>query len=133
MKTYSPQGVYFNENGVCEYGYVYTLKGKNFIVCLYAIRVNGMWMGTYDYLCPMFGSAHPLIEGCEESFPTLRSLVENLWSYVVEGVVSGFKYSPMGYGELVISAVKKASSEMLSATDEDILKCFTSKSFFGYE
>lgn len=129
LKTYAPQGVYFNENGVCQYGYVYEFRQKNFSIEFHVIQVNGLWLGVSDYMYPLFGGASPLMEH-HKHYATLEECVKDLCDSVLIHTRFGFEFQDVAYGKKVIELVEKEFERLLSS--QDLLKEFTERSFFVY-
>lgn len=128
LKTYAPYGVYFNENGVCMYGYMYTFKTKYVQVDFKVIQVNGLWYGARSYMLQLFGYSSPLSELYAKPYATLEELVNALWKDTLFGVTSGFKHHLVGYGKTVLKALHTESERMLS--NESLLSEFKEKSFY---
>ena len=130
LKTYAPQGVYFNENEVCQYGYVYEFRQKNFYIEFHVIQVNGLWIGVSDYMYPLFGGASPLMENCDKHYTTLEECVKDLCDSVLEHTRFGFDFQNVAYGDKVVKLVEEEFNRLLSS--QDLLKEFTERSFFVY-
>lgn len=129
LKAYSPQGVHFNENGVCLYGYVYEFRQKNFYIEFHVIQVNGLWLGASDYMYPLFGGSSPLMEH-HEHYTTLEECVKDLCEHVLRRTRNGFRSLNVSYGDKVIKLVEEEFSRLLSS--QDLLKEFTERSLFRY-
>lgn len=130
LKTYEPQGAHANENGVHQYGYVYEFRGNKCHITFHVIRVNGMWFGASDCMCPEFGWGHPLMEDVDDPYPSLYELVYDLWSSAIKDLRSGFDFSPMGYANATITSAEKEMKQMLKLSNEEMLKKFKVQSFF---